>query len=94
MDKRQIEQAELIKLGEECRSFKNSSIGIYLLNRANDEAGKSLVLLKDVNPDDTKKIRQLQSDIKRFDEFEKWLDEAIFEGDQAYSNYENEQNEV
>jgi len=39
-------------------------------------------------------VGELQSDIKRFDEFEKWLDEAIFEGDQAYSNYENEQNEV
>jgi len=82
-----MDQVEIIALGEEARIFFNSKIFIYLSEKAASEVDNAKQELVDVNAEDTKKIRELQNLVIRFDCFENWLKELILVGDATYEQY-------
>lgn len=73
-----------VKLGLDAESFVKSDLGQYLLERAATESLSSLEQLKDIDPSDTDKIRKIQAICKRMDDLQRWITEAINEGNNAY----------
>lgn len=66
-----------VDVGHAVELFKASTVGRYLLQRAAEERIDALADLVDVAPNDVEAIRALQSTIKRADNIEYWLEEAI-----------------
>lgn len=81
------EDAELILLAEECKQFKKGRVGQYILNRAAQLAHENLKRLSNIPRRDYKAIGEAQDAVKRYDDFEQWLDEAILIGDQVYQQH-------
>lgn len=82
------ERAAVIDLGIKADSFvKDDTVGVYLLNRAAQEAHDALMQFKNVSVTNVSKIRDLQSSIKRYDDLERWLSEAINAGNAEYEQY-------
>lgn len=90
LDDEQLKKAERIELGVKAEEFMTSDIGRYLMNRASREASGALLKLSSVDPDDSKTIRDLQTKIKRCDDLERWLDEAIQVGKSEYISLSDE----
>lgn len=83
-----MNQDELIaqaEIGEEARKFIGSDLYKCMVGIASQHADENLIELERVDPDDSKKIRKLQDEIRHFRSFEKWLKELIDEGDNAIS---------
>lgn len=87
-----LQRAQVIQLGIDANKFEESAFGQYLLNRAAQEAHNALMKFKTVDPGDIDAIRKLQFEIKRYEDFERWLSEAIREGKAEYEQYIEEQN--
>ena len=66
-----------IVFAEEVKAFLKGPIGQYLLDRSKEEVEAAVQQLKDVDPEDAKRIRQLQSVIHRNENVELWLGEII-----------------
>lgn len=77
--------------GESVRQFLRTPIGEYLMSRAKDQAEDALSLLAEADPEDPKKIRDLQNKIRVADSITDWLSEAIRMGDQALQQLREEQ---
>ena len=75
------------EFGETTRQFLESEVGRYLKGRAEAEALEYTEQLKTVDPDDAKKIRDLQNGIYRAESVVQWLIEAIEEGDEAINTF-------
>ena len=75
--------AAISDLGLEAENFVQSRIGIYLIQRAEQEAEEANIELARHDPEDAKGIRALQNRIYRADSVRQWLAEAIIEGRQA-----------
>lgn len=69
-----------IDFGMEVEAFLQSRIGCYLTRRAEDEVEEAVESLKQADPANPDKIRELQSRIHRAESFGYWLAEAIQEG--------------
>lgn len=80
-----IQQA--ILLAEDAKTFLESPLYEMLENCAQAEVEDALQALRTIDPTDTTKILQLQSDIKRAESFPSWIRSIILEGDQAYDMY-------
>ena len=72
-----------IDFGMEVEAFLDSSIGKFIIGRAEDEIDDSLEELKHVSPEDADKIRMLQNRIFRCESIQYWLAEAIQAGSNA-----------
>jgi hypothetical protein len=67
---------------------------LEILKRLRDRAAESLMALALCNSEDPKAIRLLQNEVKRYDEWVKWMQEIIDEGrsaDQELSHQEREE---
>ena len=95
LNRRMREQMELramcIENGEDAKKFLASRFGQYLLGQADLEAEKARHAFEDVDPEDTKAIRQLQNIINRQKDLEQWINSAIEQGDAEYNEYLEEQ---
>lgn len=69
--------------GIEVEAFLGSDIGRYLIARAEAEREQALNALKDVDAEDSRAIRQLQSTVARAESIQYWMAEAIQEGRNA-----------
>lgn len=67
-------------LGREIESFWGSSVGTYLLKRADDEYVKAISELETCDPTDFKAIVKCQGETWRAKSFRKWLTEGIEAG--------------
>lgn len=67
------------------QAFKRTTIGQYVLRRAAEDRADALADLVDVRPTDTDRIIELQSQVKRADSIEMWLQEAIENGRHAHA---------
>lgn len=65
------------------QAFLKTTLGQYLMRRADEERIDALADLVDVDAADTNKIRELQSTVKRADSIQGWLVEAIENGKNA-----------
>lgn len=79
---RQDLQAE-VALGLDAEKFLESKVGLYLIERAMDEAAQAMQAIKSVDPDDSKAVRALQNQIFRAESFVIWLHECKQKGDVA-----------
>lgn len=84
LNEHQMIQAERVALGTTAEEFLNSNIGKYLMNRASMEASNALLELSKVDPDNAAKVRSLQAIIRRCDDLEAWIQEAINIGNSEY----------
>jgi hypothetical protein len=66
-----------VQLGIDIEAFLNGTVGKYLASRVNEEVDAALCLLATVDPDDAKKIRELQNQHWRASSFKDWLVEAM-----------------
>lgn len=75
-------QAQLreVAFGMDVKAFIHSPIGQYLLKRAADERDEALEGLVNVDPTAADKIRDLQSTVRRAENFHVWLEEAVNTG--------------
>lgn len=64
-------------------AFLKTSVGKYLLLRAAMDRTDAMASLVDAPANDSERIRELQSTIKRADSIEMWLQEAIENGRHA-----------
>ena len=71
---------EVAKLGIEADSFVSSSVGQYLVGRAEQEANLALEKMKTADPTDAKVIREIQNELNLPDRVVKWLTDVIAEG--------------
>lgn len=69
-----------IELGLSIEAFLSSNVGLFLLDRARDEAIAAVDELKVASPSDEPEIRRLQNIIRRAEGFEIWLIEGLQQG--------------
>src|SRR5262245_47938803 len=72
-----------VKLGLEVEDFVRSPVGRYLLGRAAIEVKAATEVLKKADPEDAKAVRAAQNRIALMESFEKWLEDAIGNGNNA-----------
>jgi hypothetical protein len=78
----QLQQAEIL-LGDDADIFFQSDLGQYVVSRAQQESEDALAELKQVDPEDAKKIRYLQNRIHISEKALGWLQEMLIAGKQA-----------
>ena len=66
-----------IRFGAEVEQFLKTNVGRYLLGRSKQEVDECLLQLKEVDPCNSKAIRELQCTIKRNEGVEGWLSDVI-----------------
>lgn len=71
------------ELGQEADVFWQSELGKYALGCAKQDTDVALAKLKDVDPNDSKLIRELQNDVDRPARALGWLNDAIIKGREA-----------
>ena len=81
---------ETILLGDDAEVFFKSDLGQYVLQSAIEEVDAALEQLKEVNPEDVKKVRELQNRIKIAEAAPRWLRDAIHSGRQILAQREQE----
>lgn len=75
--------SDAARLGYLLREFQDSPVGVFLYKKAMENIKAGLYELKDVDPHDSKKIQEVQNKIKVADNFQQWIEEGIFEAEQA-----------
>jgi hypothetical protein len=81
-----VEQQEMIEraiFGEEVHNFINSTIGQYIVKRAESEEQEALKKLRTCDPENAGKIREYQNEAAVAEHIVTWLKEAIQDGVKA-----------
>ncbi len=73
----------------EVQTFMGSRLGLYLVERAEEEREAAMKELVEVDATDMNKIRRLQSDIKRAESIQYWMAELLQEGKAAQETLMN-----
>jgi hypothetical protein len=82
---------EAAVFGEEVRRFlQDDRIGRYIVAKAAEQVESSLLELKEVDPEDAKAIRTIQTKIRVAESVVGWLAEAIDNGERAKQILEDE----
>ena len=71
------------ELGEQAKKFLESDLGQCLIGISKQEIELAREKLDSVDPEDAKKIRDIQNDIKVAKYFEQWLVELLSKGENA-----------
>mgnify|MGYP001241773731 CR=1 FL=1 len=79
------------ELGDAAKKFKESELGRVLIGIAHQDAQIALEALGSADPEDAKKIRELQNEVKLSNQFEQWLDELIDKGNTAVQIYQQQE---
>ena len=69
--------------GRQVEDFLETDIGKYLVGRAEQEARTAMDRLKAISPWRRARIRDLQAQVWRAENFQQWLGNAIVEGRHA-----------
>lgn len=75
--------------GSQVQQFLDSDIGVYLIQRADEQAEEALKELVAADPDKPEVIRSIQNRIRVADSIVSWLREAIEMGSQAEEQLRN-----
>lgn len=71
----------------------DSSPTLHILRELRARAAESLAALVSVDPEDPKAIRDLQNEVKRYDEWLVWMKELIAEGKSVDDKMQEEERE-
>jgi len=74
------ELTKQVEFGIEAEAFLNTSIGRYLVKRAEDEIADAVEALKTVDCEDTNAVRELQNRIWKAESVQFWIAEIINDG--------------
>lgn len=77
--------------GKQVEDFLQSDIGDYLLKNSQYKAEQALGELKTVWPWRTRRIRQLQNELRIAEDFQRWLGYAVASGQEAMKRIEGEE---
>ena len=80
------EERELYKeavLGEDAQNFWNTELGQWVVGKSLKESESATEKLREIDPEDSKTIRELQNEIQISERCLVWLNEAIVSGKQA-----------
>ena len=80
------EEKELLKcveLGIDAEVFLQSAVGRELVHMARCHAEDAVIELKTVDPEDSKKVREIQNRVWQGESFERFIRELIADGHQA-----------
>jgi hypothetical protein len=66
-----------VELGLDAQKFLGSTLGQYLQSKAINQVEDNLILLKTVDAEDAKAIREIQQEIAVAERVFVWLEEAI-----------------
>jgi len=77
--------------GQEAEGFWSSALGKYVIGCSLQESEKATAELKHADPEDVKKIRELQTKIQVAEKSLVWLGEAIQAGRAAKQQFEIEE---
>ncbi len=80
-------------IGDEAERFVETELGKTILGMAKQEVMAAQEELEKVDPDNVKKIRDLQNQAWRARSFESWLVELITKGRQALEVHKHESQE-
>lgn len=78
-------------LGDDADKFLRSDLGKVVIGLAIQEADEAKEEFKTVNPEDSKRIRELQAIIWRAESFEGWLRGLVVEGEQALQSLQHDE---
>ena len=81
-------------LGVETEKFLLTSVGKYLLERAEIDREKAINEFKTVDVANTAEVRRIQTDLDTPDRIVKWLSDAIDSGRAAYDALRNQEAEA
>lgn len=82
--RKQAEQLfEDVEFGMEVEAFLSGRVGQYLESRCQEITALAINRLIDVHPEDTKKIKELQYEIKNAEKIMSWLRSSVLEGRNA-----------
>lgn len=98
-DLRQLDEieTELVDRAAAGQIIKDATtrVGFQLLfTKAKESAIKARNALVAADPDNPKEIRQLQNDVKRYEEMADWIRTAIVDGETAFQQLEAHRGEV
>ena len=79
------------EIGDEARKFVESDLGKTLLGMAHQDISDAQIGLEDIDPEDSKAIRNLQNKAKVARNFESWLIELISKGENAMVQWKQNQ---
>lgn len=79
------------ELGKAASEFKDSELYKVMVGMAEQEVAAALEDLAVVDPDDSKKIAQLQMNARFGRQFQAWLDELVMNGDEAIAVLKQQQ---
>lgn len=79
------------ELGDEAKRFAESDLGRCMFCIASQEVAIAQERMESVDPDDAKKIREIQNEIKLHRNFRQWVLELIDKGEAALEVYRHEQ---
>ena len=69
--------SEITALGEQAQAFINSDLGQYIIRKSSEEVDAATVELINCEPEDSRKIRKLQTDINVASKAVEWILHAI-----------------
>lgn len=81
------EMREVISLGHEARLFLDGPLAEYILISATSRVENAYLELGKVNPSDKDKIVELQTEIAKFNLYNRSLEELVAAGDSAYQAF-------
>jgi hypothetical protein len=79
----ELERLALIEMRAQLLAFLDSPAGLMLRERAQDQKDAALAQLVKTNPTDAERIRALQGEVLRVDNFTAWLTDLLYAGEQA-----------
>lgn len=77
---------ETAKLGIEAEAFLRSSLGRYMVDRADMEIERAMVELVEADPEDARLNREIRNRIHVAKQIKQWIGEAINSGRVAHEN--------
>ena len=80
-------------LGDEARRFLDGDLGKYMRGVAEQEIQEAILELEDADPEDKKKIREIQNKIWRARNFTGWLNELVQRGEEALRAFQQQKQE-
>lgn len=93
MDNEDIQRHADAILGEAAHEWWNSDLGKYIIGRSFQETERIRTELGSVDPEDSKKIRELQNAIKIAEKALIWMNEQIETGREALQQLDMEDDE-
>lgn len=76
--------------GKEVEAFLRGPIGDYLIRKSEAQIHEATEALKRVAPWRTRRIRELQAEIRHAEQFQNWLGDAVASGHQSIAQLEEE----